>query len=276
MKFKALSLLFPLESAIVEASQFVDDVSYRHDIPHGPNVPVDLADKEGTWQLNSNGYPVAGQVLMDDVGVGSPSPALPLYIGLYALVAVLVGLLPQLGLAVVAPALLLAYFIGFLSFFGVWRTVMFALVTLGASTVIPMLAGPLAAIGMKTSFVQEIFNLVPAFAPLVYLFLRTRLRASELAYQGTMNARAIIRAPKAVMNEDRHIQALNAAMDKSPLIVFGTATGALTFNGDSFSPDAGLPVAMSENDISTHMQIFGSTGTGKTTELRTIIKSIAN
>lgn len=276
MKFKALSLLFPLESAIVEASQFVDDVSYRHDIPHGPNVPADLADKEGTWQLNSNGYPVAGQVLMDDVGVGSPSPALPLYIGLYALVAVLVGLLPQLGLAVVAPALLLAYFIGFLSFFGVWRTVMFALVTLGASTVIPMLAGPLAAIGMKTSFVQDIFNLVPAFAPLVYLFLRTRLRASELAYQGTMNARAIIRAPKAVMNEDRHIQALNAAMDKSPLIVFGTATGALTFNGDSFSPDAGLPVAMSENDISTHMQIFGSTGTGKTTELRTIIKSIAN
>lgn len=276
MKFKALSLLFPLQSAITEASKFVDDVSYRHDIPHGPNVPADLADKEGTWQLNADGYPVAGQVLMDDVGVGSASPALPLYIGLYALVAVLIGLLPQLGLGFAAPILLLGYFIGFFCYFGLFTTLFFAVVTLGSAVVLPFAAGPLAMVGMKTSFIQDILNLVPAFAPFAYYVLRVRTRASELAYQGTMNARAIIRAPKAVMNEERHIQALNADQDKSPLIIFGTATGALSFNGDSFAPDQGLPVAMSEDDMGTHMQIFGSTGTGKTTELRTIIRSIAN
>ncbi|MGJ7553402.1 helicase HerA domain-containing protein [Variovorax sp. RB3P1] len=276
MKFKALSLLFPLKSAIEEAQAFVDDVSCRHDIPHGPNVPADLADKEGTWQLNGNGYPVAGQVLMDDVGVGFSSPALPLYIGLYALVAVLVGLLPQLGLGIAAPVLLLAYFIGFFCYFGIFPTLLFALATVGASAVLPFAGGAFSMVGMKTSFVQDIFNMVPAFAPMVYLIFKTRNRGSELAYQGTMNARAIIRAPKALMNEERHIQALNADEDKSPLIIFGTATGALSFNGDSYAPDKGLPVAMSEEDISTHMQVFGSTGTGKTTELRTILKSIAN
>ena len=120
------------------------------------------------------------------------------------------------------------------------------------------------------------FNAIPAIAPLIYYILRVRNRASELAYQGTTYAGAVIRAPKALMNEERHIQALNADEDKSPMIIFGIATGALSFNGDSYAPDKGLPVAMSEEDMSTHMQVFGSTGTGKTTELRTILKSIAN
>lgn len=276
MKFKELSIIFPIRSYMEEAKLFVDDVTLRHDIPHGKHVPADLADKIGTLQLTSNGFPVPGRVLKEDLGIGTSSPALPLYIGLYALVAVLIGLLPQLGLGFVAPALLLAYFIGFFLYFGALATVFFAIATLGSAVVLPFAGGVLSAVGMKMSTVQDIFNLIPAFAPIVYLIFKTRSRASELAYQGTMYARSIIRAPKATMNEERHIQALNADEDKSPLIIFGTATGALTFNGDSFAPDKGLPVAMSEDDISTHMQVFGSTGTGKTTELRTIIKSIAN
>lgn len=274
MKFKALSLLFPLKSAIEDAQAFVDDVSYRHDIPHGKNVPADLADKEGTWQLNSNGYPVAGQVLMDDIGVGFSSPALPLYIGLYALVAVLMGLLPQLGLGIAAPALLLAYFIGFFCYFGFLSTVLFAALTVGASALLPFAGGAFAMVGMKTSFIQDIFNLIPAFAPLVYLIYKTNNRASELAYQGTMNARAIIRAPKALKNDVRHIQALKAQADKSHIVHFGNATGSLSFNGDSYAPDNGLPVSISLNDLSSHMMVFGSTGGGKTTIFRNFIKEI--
>lgn len=276
MKFRALSLFFPMESIIKDAQAFVDDVSNRHDIPHGPNVPADLADKEGTWQLNSKGYPVAGMLLPEDSSIGSSSPALPLYIGLYALVAVLMGLLPQLGLGVFVPFILLAYFIGFFCYFGIFGTIFFALVTLGSALLIPYAANIIGSFGLKYGYLQSLFNLIPAFAPLVYLINKTKTRGSELAYQGTQNAQAIIRAPKAIMNEERHIQALNADEDKSPLIIFGTATGALSFNGDSFAPDKGLPVVMSEEDISTHMHVFGSTGTGKTTELRTILKSIAN
>lgn len=276
MKFKGLSIFFPFEADIKVAKEFVDDISFRHDIPHGPNVPADLADKEGTWQLNKHGFPVTGMALTDDVGLGSLSPGLPLYVALFALVAVLMGLLPQLGMASVTPFLLLAYFLGFFLYFGFWLTTLFGLMTVGASLLIPYAAGPLSIIGMKTDVVTMIFNLIPAFAPWAYSIFVTRRRGSQLAYQGNAHIRAVIRSPKSTMNEDRHIQALNAFEDKSPLIIFGTATGALTFNGDSYAPDKGLPVAMSEEDISTHMQVFGSTGTGKTTELRTLLKSIAN
>jgi len=65
----------------------------------------------------------------------------------------------------------------------------------------------------------------------------------------------------------RKSQAENASSDKSPLIRLGTATGKLRSNWDFFAPDKGLPFVMSAKDLSLHMLVLGSSGSGKTASM---------
>lgn len=274
MRFRALSYLFDWEKINKEGKEFIADMSSRHDIPQGKNIPKHLQDKIGTWQVSRSGYPVPGQVLTDDVSIGSRSPALPIYIGLYSLIAVLAGLLPQLGLGFLFPIIAALYFIGFVSFFGFLATIGFAFLTVGSLALIPYVAGPLSMVGISASTIASVLGLVPAFLPLLYLYKVTDTRASQLAHQAHEFGHSAVNAPKTGRNEARWIQAIDAIKDKTKFIRYGTAMGALSFNGDSFAPDPGLPFGQTTNDMSTHVAVFGETGAGKTTQLRTIMKQI--
>jgi len=276
MKFKALALLFPWKDIHSQIKHDKVDLFYRHDIPVGSNVPKDLADIEGPLQLTKSGFPVAGRLLPEETSIGSRSPALPLYIALYALVAVLISLLPVIGLGFLAPIIIALYFIGFVGFFGFLSAVGFSILTVGASSALLYAAAPLAMTGIAMSTAQSFLNILPGVLPILYLFFTTKQRASEKAHQGATYASAARNAPKSHKNPARHMQAIRAMSDKTDFIVYGTAKGNLTFNGDSFAPDEGLQMGQSVNDLSTHLAIFGSTGSGKTTQLRTIFSQIAN
>lgn len=55
-----------------------------------------------------------------------------------------------------------------------------------------------------------------------------------------------------------------AIADKTPLLVFAYALGYLIKKGDIYAPDAFLWMAASVRDLSTHLVVFGRTGSGKT------------
>lgn len=59
-------------------------------------------------------------------------------------------------------------------------------------------------------------------------------------------------------------QCENAMRDKTPLITIGTAVGHLTRKQYGYAPDQMTPMVMSCHDLSMHLLIFGSTGSGKT------------
>lgn len=276
MKLRALSLFFNWDKIQKEILADTNDVMYRHDIPMGSKVPKDLADIEGPLQLTKNGYPVAGQVLVDDFGIGSSSPALPIYIALYSLVAVLNNLLPELGLSFLCPIYTLLYFAGLLGFFGALSTIGFAILTLGGSSMIAYFAGPISMAGIPASYLHTVLGVLPGFLPLLYLMRKKYQRASEQAYQGATYGEAAKNSPKSQKNNSRYMQTITAMQDKSLFVKYGTAKGLLTFNGDSFAPDDGLPVGQSVADLSTHMAIFGSTGTGKSTLIRSLLIQIVN
>ena len=71
--------------------------------------------------------------------------------------------------------------------------------------------------------------------------------------------------------EARQQQAEAALRDKSPLITIGKASGAFAGKMDGFAPDAGKRVCLSVSDLTEHLAFAGSTGTGKSSALRSII-----
>ncbi|MBY0545064.1 MAG: type IV secretion system DNA-binding domain-containing protein, partial [Gammaproteobacteria bacterium] len=63
----------------------------------------------------------------------------------------------------------------------------------------------------------------------------------------------------------RKQQIENAVRDNTPFLHLGTTTGLLYERRDPLAPsEANLPFGLSINDLSTHLLIFGATGTGKT------------
>lgn len=69
----------------------------------------------------------------------------------------------------------------------------------------------------------------------------------------------------------RRAQAVAVAKDKSPIIDLGTAKGIFSARMDGYAPDAGMHMCMSAQDLRTHLNITGGTGTGKTSFFRSII-----
>lgn len=67
-----------------------------------------------------------------------------------------------------------------------------------------------------------------------------------------------------VLLAEKDRQAARALADTSPIMPFGIAQGVFAGKGDVFAPDKYLQVAVSADDLATHLFCFGETGTGKT------------
>lgn len=274
--FQLLQRFLPHEQWKREAKAHADACGLAHHVPHRDTIPADLRDKEGTWQLTDNGYPVPGRVLPEDNDIGAASPVLPLYIGLYALMFSITNIFASIGLPSVGFAVTVAYFIGFFIYFGWLPTIGMLAVTIGATASVGLalsyFGNVLAVVGLNANIISTCLALLPAFFPLLTLYFSKRKRASQLSWQGHHYGGAAMNAPKAVKNNARHAQAEKAEADKSYFTTYGTATGQFSFQGDEFAPDAGLAIGQTTNDQSTNLVIFGAIGSGKTTNIRQIFK----
>lgn len=258
-----------------QASKHIRSIAFAHHVPHRDTIPADLKDKEGNFLMTDNGFPVAGRMLPEEIGVGSDSPALPIIIGFYSVVFILSGLLTAIGLGKVALALNIVYFAVFFAFFGIWGTLIMLAGTVGATTAVAM-GSSLPVVGQVIgSFSNTILAAVaysPALAPLVYLFFKKRARAAALVNLDKTFGGATDGLPKTVKNKARFLQAANAEKDSSFFCPYGTSTGALGRTGDEFAPDQGLQFGQTTKDQATNLAYFGAIGTGKTTNLRNVFK----
>lgn len=275
MKFIKLSSILPVESYKQEAKELVEHISGRADLPEKCQVPY-LDDKKGDFIITKNGFPVTGYCLPEDFSVGSTSPAIPLYLGLYSLVLLATMVLGGIGLSKFALVIQLAYFFGMVSFFGLWRTFLFLVVTTSLSTAYYMVTRFLP-LPEQFNVILTFSGVIPCFIPVFTWAWLSRRRARQLVRQAERANGAAQNAPKSKKDDGRFKQHANCKADTSPRVKLGTATGTLTSYGDSYAPDMGLEMGMSINDLSTHFMVFGPTGSGKTSSvIRPLIQQIIN
>ena len=103
--------------------------------------------------------------------------------------------------------------------------------------------------------------------PLVFVTHRHVTRALALAHQGNTATIASSMPLATAHVAARAQQAEQAAKDCTAFIRYGTAKGVFVGKMDPFSPDEGLPFGHTVADLDTHLVVFGSTGTGKTSAM---------
>ena len=106
--------------------------------------------------------------------------------------------------------------------------------------------------------------LAACLLPIGFVLVRSGTRGLALANQGN-TATIASSAPFAATHiTARAKQAQNALKDSTTLVQLGKTKGIFTGKMDPYAPDVGLPFCMSIADMDTHLGVFGSTGTGKT------------
>lgn len=271
IKFQALSLFVDMTKRHAEADALIDDVGSRHDVPTGDWVPKDLQDKIGTWKLTKDGYPVSGRILSTDLNIGSESPvAIALLVGW----AFLIPMLATLG--IVGKMALTAYIFVMYAYFGFFATVGMALFIVFPSLVLSYFPS-LQEISKQVLpiSIASLIALIPMVLPFIAWKFSSSKRAKALLARSIMDRHFININHKTKRNATRWAQAKNAFQDKTKFIRLGTAKGSFDEAGDVLAPETYLPYGLSVADLSKHMIIFGSTGTGKTSSaIRPIIKAI--
>jgi hypothetical protein len=280
--FKTLSALMPISRMQDEAWEETCDLTERHDVPHEKWVPIDLRDRKGRYYRTREGYRISGRLLVQDMLEGSPSSSVALVFGCYPLIALVLALGTTLGLfgslfdglINVLWVIIALTFTGFgplgLYFIGL-------LIIVGMSTGLGAISsmfglipgiGPLLEEatqgGQANSIVAFIGSLIPGFLPLIPATIQSRSRARALAAQGSICNIESLGSYSFSHIAARQSQAEQAAKDSTKFITLGVATGACTYKWDDYAPDRGLPVGLSESDLSTHLIVFGRTGSGKT------------
>lgn len=280
MKLKSiLGTLMPTKSMLASSIEEARVLATRWDVPqanreglfdagNGQMLPLskDLQDRQSRYILTSpdsrgRQYRVAGRMLAEDLGSGSTSVATPLLFGVLGVFAMLTTVLPR-GLGVITGALALATLL-------LIRTATAPRKGWAVTAALFGLILPVVAASPGRSALYSLVCFLPmCLMPLAYSWSEQRKRAKRLAIQGR---KAGGEDGSAVTSHvaARKAQAIAAAKDDSPLITIGETMGKLTHRGDGFAADEGLPMSISLRDLSTHMIIFGETGSGKTsTQLR--------
>lgn len=97
------------------------------------------------------------------------------------------------------------------------------------------------------------------------------LSASAGRFNADVSADAVPAIAEA--EAERLDQNSRALTDKTTFFPFAVATGLLSQKGDVYAAERGQVIGITENDLTTHLFIFGETGTGKTaTTLRPVYK----
>lgn len=131
----------------------------------------------------------------------------------------------------------------------------------GGKSPVVQLIGMSAAVGISATMPMYSGLIIPALMYLTYNFLPVT-RDARLA-----SSTALLREPSARADEirrdleARHSQSVCA---KPLAITLGTSTGRLSARGDIFGADEGMQMGLSIEDLSTHIWIFGRSGSGKT------------
>lgn len=260
MNFKTLAALMPLQAMRDQAWAQTCDLTERHDVPNDDSVPEDLRDRIGFYWKTASGYRIAGRLLPSDLLQGSPSAAIPVFLTVGVFLVLLSVLVAGLGgkVQVIAQLISLVYLVLVLQVVGLG---FFLLTLLGlAATAI----GSFLPIPMVGAIGPNVGMLLIAVLPWLYTRILSRERAHKLALNGTSNAHEDGGELRSSHSEARVIQAENAASDTTPFIKLGTARGTFHSLMDGYAPDPGLPFGLSCKDLSTHLVVFGATGTGKT------------
>lgn len=255
---------------------------------HDAGVPADLADRPRVLAVDAEGRAIAGQVLATDLEYSAPR----------AEWANSRALLFLLGVAMVSPALVAATsWLAVAAYYGVMWFISAGApqnpdqaqnkVTLGVLAAkwvfVPLLLlvllnsgmpGFLAAalpVGVKAG--QWAYVLL-MWGVATWAVLRTpsplgmRAMMLDQAVRESGTELLIDKAGKAhfqLLEKARSTQISNARKDASPFITLGSSTGLLAERRDPLAPtEAGLPVGLSVEDLSTHLAVLGASGTGKT------------
>ena len=128
-----------------------------------------------------------------------------------------------------------------------------------------MLAASLALCAtILPSFLQPIYWVwLASMGPYLWVRKQKKIRAYNLAFMSANYGGDDGRLGNTDLAE-RTKQAEAAEADKSGFIASGVSMGIFTRYGDGYSPDKGLVVGQSPQDLVTHKHIFGKNGSGKT------------
>lgn len=260
MNFITLAALMPLQIMRDKAWEQTCDLTERHDVPNDDSVPEDLRDRIGFFWKTSNGYRISGRLLPSDMLQGSPSAAVPVFLTIGVFLVVLSVLLAGLG----SKAQLIGQLLSLLYLVAVWQIVGFfffflSLLGIGAAALSNTL--PLPGLNLIGPNIGLLFLV---FLPWLYARATGKERAHKLAINGTTNAHEDGGELSSSHQEARYIQAHAAIADTMPFIRLGTARGTFHTLMDGYAPDPGLPFGLTCKDLSTHLVVFGATGTGKT------------
>lgn len=253
IKITAVSRALDMVKRKKESREWANYIGTRCDIPHDLTVRADINDVRTDWLKTADGWPVKGKILQSDLSIGGISPAAYFFMMLGVFIP-LIGAIPYIGkpigliLAIIYSVMvggMLGGLIGFLSFVAAFIGVM---------------------IGVYAMF-------LPALLPLLANSIIKKKRQKVIAKYAveTLGASSIY----SDRNVARWQQAGNAWKDKTSFINLGTASGKFNESGDVMAPDAGQMFGLTLEDLTKHMLVLGSTGTGKTSGLlRPIILGI--
>jgi len=261
-----------------------------------PRLPEDLRDKDGLLLETTDGFAVAGRILPDEVASGSePFPGVvlgtwlaftavmvPLYVlcVFYSLGATvpggggLKGIVENLVMNALTPLAMvtggtapvvktmpgagLAWF----TFWSFWAASLYYGKKLHiTSLIIGLIAIPVVTrLGMSPVMVMMVSGIVLAIAQ----YARDVWARGERVEQLAQHCR-ITPMPR-FGQKARQAQNKNALRQAdSPFLQIGEALGVFRKErGDRLAPDAGKAMGLSLEDMSMHMMLFGSTGSGKT------------
>lgn len=243
-----------LEKARANAWTETLDCTTRHDVP--ADAPADLRDTNGWFDYTKSGHLVAGRLMPADVGRGADEPVQHLFIAIYTF-----------GLLMISAIL-------------AWSSI-----KLGKSPLVPV--GTVMAIGLGLAFVvlslrtfatvATLILIAPftlGLSPALYALFGGGPRGSRALF-GSRTATLLYQARKLSGNSVylgdfwnsmalRTEQAQEANKDKSAFITLGSSTGQFYGNLDPLAAQGGLKLGLTAGDLSTHLVVFGATGTGKT------------
>ncbi len=182
---------------------------------------------------------------------------LPILGGVSPLYGAAAGLLPA---AFVAPVLLLGTAGGFFSRNPMWHV---------ASIVVAVLAvvggADLVLARFSPGLAGAIWWAIACAVPLGFAFSRWLARDLALVNQGNRATIASVAPLTHAHIDARASQVERAGSDTSTFLQLGVTRGIFTGKQDPYSPDEGLVFGLSVADAETHIAVFGSTGSGKTT-----------